>query len=334
MIAVDIMGGDFAPKAPLRGALAVARKKIPLFLFGPKEVLVQHLNAEDADWADLPISIMDAPDVIGMQEDPLRVIRKKRHSSLVEAMVSVGKGKCSAVVSAGNSGALLAAAIFFLGRSKGVRRPAIAGFLPARKQDIFCLDLGANVNCKSAHLVGFAELGIAYLSRAKGIAHPTVGLLSNGSEPSKGSSAVKKAYSMLRKRADMTFVGNVEPADVVNNFADIVVCDGFAGNILLKSFETVGSYLCDLFSQELARRSEKDGQDFLAQVRSRVDWTKRGGALLLGVNGTVVVAHGRSDETAMENAIMFAWQAAKKQGIITSISSHEQQVVQKNIQVV
>lgn len=289
VVALDAMGGDFAPLMPLRGALRAARNNVAIQLYGPRDALCEQLNELDANWQQYPITLHDAPDTISMEEHPARAVMSKTNSSLVQAVMSLKDGAAAAVVSAGNSGALMVAALLKLGCVPGTERPAIAGFLPTKHGSVLCLDLGANADCKPQYLLEFATLGVAHLQQVCGIERPRVGLLSNGAEPLKGSLLVKAAYELLAS-SDLHFIGNVEPAALIEHTADVVVCDGFSGNILLKSFEAAAS----LFGSATANQA------------AHAVFEAQGGALLLGVKGTVVVAHGCADDVAIEKAIRLA----------------------------
>lgn len=296
MVAVDVMGGDHAPDAVLQGALAAAKNSVPVALFGPQALISDWLCKHEPLWERLAITIVDAPECVAMDEDPVSAVRKKSRSSLVQAVASVAGGQSSIALSAGNSGALMAAAALIIGRSPGVERPAIAGLLPtSTKNNVLVLDLGANTECRASHLQTFAHLGSDYLQRVFGIQSPRIGLLSNGHEAGKGSQLVKEVYTLLQ--ADrLNFIGNVEPGDVFAHRADVVVCDGFSGNVLLKTMEAIA----DLIAHSL-------GSDHAAMIDQRFTHKKMHGALLLGVNRPVIVCHGNADAQAIEQAIQFAW---------------------------
>jgi phosphate acyltransferase len=319
MVAVDVMGGDFAPGAILGGALCAARSGTSVGLFGPQDLIVQYLNKNDENWSSLPISIFNSTQIIAMGEEPVKAISQKKQSSLVLAVEAVKDKRCCAVVSAGNSGALMVAATFILGRKKGIERPAIAGFLSSMKGSALCLDLGANADCKPSYLEQFAHLGCEYLIKNHNIKNPKVGLLSNGSEPSKGSKLIKDTYDLLLK-SKLNFIGNLEPKNVFLYKADVIVCDGFSGNILLKAFECSTSIFKKWFKDDLDEVNffskiiiAKWGRRFLTKVFKKSDWAQKGGALLLGVNGSVVVCHGCSNALAIENAIKFAQKTSNKE---------------------
>jgi len=284
MIAIDAMGGDFAPDAVLEGVVSCAKSsKIKICLFGPRGDLEKKLAKLDSAWEKLQISIIDAPEIIEMGEEPVRAVKKKRNSSLVKAVELVASGQCKAIVSAGNSGAVMIASLLLIGRKKGVERPALIGFVPAIEKPVLCLDLGANADCKAEHLYQFAHMGVEYAKETLGAQNPSVGLLSNGEEPKKGSLVTKGAFSMLEK-SGLNFIGNVEPCHVLQNKADIVVSDGFSGNIMLKTLEAVASLM-------LKNKCRLDDQ---------------GGALLLGVKKTVIIVHGSALPDNIERAIKHA----------------------------
>ena len=293
MIAVDALGGDFAPDVVLRGVVnSVRSHAIGVCVCGPEHDLKSRLNSIDAQWRAYPIRIVDAPDHITMDDDPITSVRTKERSSLVVAVSLVANGTCSAVVSAGNSGAIMVAATLIVGRQDGIDRPAIAGFMPAMHGPVVALDLGANTECKPQHLLQFARLGVEQAERVLGKKKPRIGLLSNGTEASKGSILVKQTHALFKK-SNINFVGNIEPYDLVLNMVDVVVCDGFTGNILLKTFEAVVG-LCDGMLG-----SEKKLQRALGLDR----W---GGAVLVGVKKPVIVAHGSASVGEVERAIVCA----------------------------
>jgi len=298
MIAIDVMGGDQAPGVVLEGAVSAAKKSIPITLFGPARLINDWLAINEPLWTQYPIAIADSNDVIAMDEEPVLAVRKKTSSSLVRAVASVAGGQSSAVLSAGNSGAFMIASTLVLGRQEGIERPAIAGFLPTTHGNVLALDLGANTECRAYHLVQFAQMGSEYLNRTMGVNNPTIALLSNGHEEGKGSQLVKEAYGLL-KQSSLNFVGNAEPYDVFEHKVDIVVCDGFSGNILLKTLEAV----CSLIEHKLG--------DVANSFTAQLGYKKIGGAMLLGVKGQVVVCHGNSDAQTLENAITFAWSNCK-----------------------
>ena len=311
MIAVDALGGDFAPTEVIKGALQAARKGVPIILFGPHARVEQELMSLDAAWKAHAISIVDSPEEIAMGEHPVKAVRAKINSSLVKAVASCSAGQTKAVVSAGNSGALMAAATFILGRQEGVERPAIAGWLPSKKGKVFALDLGATVDCKPSYLFQFAQLGVSYLHSVSGIDQPRVALLSNGEERSKGSQVGREAFSLL-EQSSLNFIGNIEPAALIEHKADVVVTDGFAGNILLKTMEATAVMLGELFSSTVQENQEiapQVKQQVIQAISLEAKALLTGRALLLGVNGTVIVLHGNAKADAVEHGIHMAWRS-------------------------
>jgi glycerol-3-phosphate acyltransferase PlsX len=322
-IAVDAMGGDHAPTEIVRGALrAFSELGIAVTLVGRREVVEAELRDATPTVPD-GITIVDAREVIEMNEHPANAVRAKRDSSLVSSCALVAGGQAGAVVSAGNSGAMLAAALFTIKRIAGIARPAIGASFPSDAGQTFILDVGANTDCKPEWLAQFAIMGDVYARTMLGIARPRVGLLSNGEESEKGSELVQAAHPLIAA-LPIQFVGNVEGKDVFRGGCDVVVTDGFTGNVVLKVAEGIGEFLFASIARE-ARKSlgGKLGgallRPKLRPLRDRIDYRKTGGALLLGVAGEVVIAHGRSDAEATMNAIRVAARAAE-QGVSNVIA--------------
>jgi len=326
MIAVDGMGGDFAPHAIIQGVLQVAQEGIPILLCGPEKKLVRYLTEQCEDWEACGIQVCHAPDVIGMAEEPVIAVRKKTKSSLVRAVQVVAEGRAQAVVSSGNSGALMAAAFFLLGRQEGIERPAIAGLLPTLKGSIIALDLGANVDCRSHYLYQFAHMGVAYAQKLFSLPSPRVALLSNGAERGKGSQLIKQAANLLEE-SSLNFVGNVEPIDVVNHCCDVVVSDGFAGNVLLKTMEATVYMVKHALAHEFSgggilrgEAKEKSPQVLndavetaLENIDQRFGEKAHSGARLLGVNGIVIVGHGNAQASAVVRSLRKAWNVVQSE---------------------
>jgi glycerol-3-phosphate acyltransferase PlsX len=318
-VAVDAMGGDNAPAEIVRGALRAATElHIPVLLVGRRELLESELarieGPETVSRARL--TIVDAREVVEMDDHPANAVRAKRDSSVVRSCALVAEGRARAAVSAGNSGAVLAAALFTVKRIPGIARPAIGALLPSSRTPTFLLDVGANTDCKPEWLVQFAVMGTVYARAMMGVASPRVGLLSNGEEPGKGSQLVQETHPLL-EASSVTFTGNVESKELFTGACDVAVCDGFVGNIALKTAEGVGEYLFATLREEaMSSFSAKLGGQLLKArmraVRDRVDYRHTGGALLLGVAGEVVIAHGRSDALAVMNAIRVASDAARR----------------------
>jgi phosphate acyltransferase len=317
-VAVDAMGGDNAPAEIVRGALRAATElHIPVLLVGRRELLETELARIEGPEtvARARLTIVDARAVVEMDEHPANAVRAKRDSSVVRTCALVAEGKARAAVSAGNSGAVLAAALFTVKRIPGIARPAIGALLPSLGAPTFLLDVGANTDCKPDWLVQFAVMGTVYARTMMGVPSPRIGLLSNGEEPGKGSQLVQETYPLL-EAAPVQFTGNVESKDLFTGACDVAVCDGFVGNIALKTAEGAGEYLFATLREEaMSSFSAKLGGQLLRPrlraVRDRVDYRHTGGALLLGVAGEVVIAHGRSDALAVMNAIRVASDAAR-----------------------
>lgn len=319
MIAVDAMGGDYAPQEAVKGALAAAKKGIPLILFGNQEKIISLLTNYCPRWRALPIELVHCSDTIGMDEDPIKGVLRKKNSSIVQAMRSVLSGKAQAFVSAGNSGAVVTAASIIIGRVKGVLRPAIGSFVPSNSGSFFCLDLGANPDSKPEHLVQFAYMGDAYVRLVKQIVQPTIALLSNGHEPCKGSLLVKNTFELLEKTS-LNFMGNIESRDILSTRVDVVITDGFTGNVLLKSIQGTASAVIDWIKDEASKSLLLKVLLFfswflLSRVKKRIDYSRTGGALLLGVKQPVVIAHGSSKAQAITQAIVFAHQTVEQKTI-------------------
>jgi len=321
VIAVDAMGGDHAPRAIIEGALqAVKELAIPVRLVGPARQIRRVLGLFRA----LPdgLEVVEAPEVVGMAEAPSVVLRSKRQSSLTICARLVREGQASAMVTAGNTGAAWLAARSALGMIEGVERPALAALLPRVDGHTLLLDVGANVECKPLHLVQFAVMGSFYAEAVLGVHDPRVGLMSVGEEEGKGGRRVREQYRMLAATG-VRFVGNVEGRDVFTGEVDVVVCDGFTGNVILKTAEGLGELVIGALKEE-ARQSPVYGAGLLMakgaflSLRQKVDYTEYGGAPLLGVNGACLIAHGRSSARAIRNAIRFAASYASS-GVIERI---------------
>ncbi|MCR4399548.1 MAG: phosphate acyltransferase PlsX [Syntrophomonadaceae bacterium] len=294
-IAVDAMGGDFAPAEVVRGALQAARSLgVHVVLVGDESRVRAELDA--GGFADEPVTVVHCTQVVEMNEHPALALRRKKDASIAVATGLVREGKADAVVSCGSTGAQMAAAVFILGLFPGIERPAIAANLPMGEGCGVLLDVGANVDCKARQLVQFALMGSAYANALTGVAAPRVALLSNGEEESKGSQAVVEAHARLRAMPGVNFVGNVEGRELFSGSADVIVCDGFVGNIVLKTVEGLAAMVMGALASRLGA----------AEVRSllaAMDYNRVGGAPLLGVEGVSVVCHGSSRAEAVANGI-------------------------------
>lgn len=339
-IAIDAMGGDYAPRAIVEGALWAAQEYgVGLELVGKQDEIQAELDRIkvagciysdcgtkghkrrikiDLDTIDYTIS--HAADVIGMGEAVGQSIRKKKDSSIVASVRAVAEGRCEAVVSAGSTGAAMAASLFGLGRIHGVTRPAIAVTLPTMQKPVVLIDGGANSDCTAEMLAQFSEMGHVYARDVVGVDNPKVGILSIGEEEGKGNALVKETYPLLKdlhEQGRIDFVGNIEGKELFINKADVVVCDGFAGNVALKVTEGTASMLLKMISTEF--KSDFVGcliglmaKPFLRRILKRTNWEDFGGMLLLGVKGISVIAHGRSSSYAMKNAVRAAVRVLNK----------------------
>ena len=317
-IAVDASGGEFAPHEIVKGAIKAAQEyNADIILVGKKSVLHvlagRHLNK-------LNISIVNASQTIGFHEHPVEALRKKPRSSIAIGIKLLKEGKASAFVSAGNTGAVLAAAFFGLGKIEGVERPALVSVIKLVPQSpVLMIDAGANADCRPSHLVQFARLANIYAQHILGIKSPKIGLLSNGEEEAKGNRLTKETHQLLKEQADLNFIGNVEGHDLSTRAADVIVTDGFTGNIVLKTVEGLGDSLLKLRQIGHAFNSAYHlrGRALLADVGlgslvKGMDYREYGGACLLGVKGNVIVSHGRSQAIAIKNAIGLAGRTAEQ----------------------
>lgn len=312
-VALDAMGGDEAPAVVVQGALEVVQSLgSPVFLVGPAKQIRNELGRFRA----LPsgLEIVDAPDVVSMEDSPTVVLRGKRRSSLTVCAELVRDGQAVAMVTAGNTGAAWVAAKTVLGMIEGVERPALAANLPRLDGSTLVLDVGANVDCRPRHLLQFAVMGSLYAEKVLGIDDPRVGLMSMGEEEGKGGRRTREIHAVL-EGAGVNFVGNVEGRHVFTGEVDVIVCDGFTGNVVLKVSEGLGEMILTALSEE-AKRSAVHGIGLLmakgafVNLRRKVDYAEYGGAPLLGVNGACLIGHGRSTAKAIRNAVKVAAQYA------------------------
>lgn len=314
-VAVDAMGGDFAPRAPVAGAL-LALAELPaehtIQLVGQTRVIEATLDdllgGEFASHAEhrARVSVVEAPDVITMSDKPTVAIRGKAKSSMVVGLRRQAEGQADAFVSAGNTGAQMAASWLILKGHPGLKRPAIGTILPTTHKPLVMLDSGANVDCSAEELVQFARLGAVYAEDVLGRPEPAVGLLSIGEEPEKGNAAVQEAHQLLRAERGLAFLGNVEGRDIPGGRCDrgpidVVVCDGFVGNVVLKFYEALAPTLMGVFARALGAEREA-----LAEAFKELDYSEYGGAPLLGVRGVSIISHGKSSPRAIKNAVKVA----------------------------
>lgn len=314
-VAVDAMGGDNAPVVEVEGSVAAAREfGIAVTLVGDRPRLESELALRDTKGLDL--QIVHASEVVGMHDSASDAVRKKKDSSIRVAFDCVKRGEAAAVVSAGNSGATMAAGMFVLKRLRGIDRPAIAQIFPTLTGTSLVLDVGGNVDCKPVHLLQFAIVGEVYARHVMGIERPRVGLLSNGEEESKGNELTRETALLLR---DMPFnyVGYVEGRDIFNGRADVIVCDGFVGNVVLKVSEGLAEAVGTMLRAEI-RRSPLSMLGFFlsksafASFKKKIDYAEYGGAPLLGIDGVGMICHGGSNAKAIKNAVRFAHEYARK----------------------
>ncbi|OCC15917.1 Phosphate:acyl-ACP acyltransferase PlsX [Dissulfuribacter thermophilus] len=307
-VAVDAMGGDHGPQVLVEGAILAAKEfGVESILVGDEAILRKAL--EESGEQGLPIGIKHASQVVEMDEAPSEALRKKKNSTIKVAFELVKEGNASSVVSAGNSGATMASALVTLGRIKGVR-PAIATVMPTLKEPVVMIDVGANVDCKPIHLYQFAVMGNVFAREHLKKPNPRIGLLSIGEEDTKGNVQVKKAYDMLVE-SGLNFVGNVEGREVFKGDVDVIVCDGFVGNICLKLSEGLAESILQMLKQEIegslvASMGYALAKKAFKKFRKKVDYAEYGGAPLLGINGIAIICHGRSKARAIKNAIKVA----------------------------
>jgi glycerol-3-phosphate acyltransferase PlsX len=315
-IAVDAMGGDYAPQEVVRGCLTVAREMpfVDITLVGDEQRVSAELRG-----VPLPsnLHLRHAPQVIEMGESPVQGVKRKRDASIVVCARMVQEGEADAFFSAGNSGAAMAVAALQIGRIPGIDRPAIAAAIPSKKGRFVLIDAGANVDCDPSHLLEFAIMGSVYAQLILGIPSPTVGLLSNGEEEGKGNQVVKTAHKLLRQ-SGLPFVGNIEGKDVFEGKADVVVCDGFVGNVALKIGEGTASFMVSLIEEEVRRNpllvlplSLMKG--VIRRLKQRTDYAEYGGAHLLGVRKVCVIGHGRSHASAIANGVRLTVRSVQEQ---------------------
>jgi glycerol-3-phosphate acyltransferase PlsX len=322
LVALDAMGGDHAPAEIVAGALLARERGIEVALVGSKDVIEAELARRNESASSF--QIVHASEAIGMDESPAQAVRAKRDASINVAMGLVKRGVAGAFVSAGNTGAVMASALMHLGRIQGIERPALGTVAPFSEQGVLVLDVGANADVKPTYMVQFAQMGSVYAERMMGIRNPRVALLNIGGEEGKGSELVQEVYDRL-KHAGVNFIGNIEGGEVHRNVADVVVTDGFTGNVAVKVTEGVADFifrelrsaLTSKLQYKLAAMVLRPG---LAGLRDRMDPGTYGGAPLLGVNGFVFIAHGNSNARSIGNALRRSHDGAQS-GMIDSIRS-------------
>ena len=316
IIAVDAMGGDFGPSVVVPGAIDAARlHDLHVLLVGDTPKVEAELAK--LDLANVHFDIVQADDVVHMNEKPSDILRRKKNASIQVACRLVKDGKADAVVSAGHSGATVACGMFIMGRLPGVERPALAALLPTEKNPVVVLDAGANVDCRPYHLFLLGLMGDAFARDLLGYAAPRVSLLSIGEEEGKGNSQVKEAYELLKLAQNLNFVGNAEGRDIFTGDIDVVVCDGFVGNVVVKMSEGLASALVRMLkrlftSGFLPALGGMLAKGAFKKFATTIDYAEYGGAPLLGLQGLAIVCHGRSSARAMQNAIKMAGTFVRK----------------------
>ena len=322
IIVVDAMGGDNAPNEVVIGALTAAKNDpdVTIILTGDKTTIENILPSSPPS----NIEIVHTTEVVEMCEAPGSAIRNKKDSSISVGMRLVRDGKADAIVSAGNSGAMMAGATLILKTRKGIDRPAIATYLPSKTGKVILLDAGATADCKPENLLQFGYLGAEYAKVALQKEHPRVGLLSIGEEPEKGNELTKGAHQLLKDAEDLNFIGNIEPKEMVRGEADVIVCDGFVGNLMLKASEGIAELIMHYVKKEITTGFFNKICAFflkgaLSNAKNILNYEEYGAALLVGVNGIVLIGHGRSNSRAIESAIYSAKQAAS----MLTLDKHE-----------
>jgi glycerol-3-phosphate acyltransferase PlsX len=317
-IAVDIMGGDYAPEAIIHGGVEAARNgkgNYEVVFVGDESVILPYLSRHFRS-QELPITIVNATQKVEMGESPLEALKKKPDASIAVAMELHNRGEVDAVVSAGHSGAALSAAMLRLGRITGVKRPAIGSLVPTGQGVTFLVDVGANIDCKPLHIFQFAIMGRIYMKYVYDQAEPRIGLLNIGEEASKGTEVVREAHRLLQQ-SSLNFVGNKEGRDVMSGTADVLVCDGFTGNVVLKFAESFNGVYSKNLKRKIGKKIFSNLGAFLLKptfdrLRRIYDYEEYGGAPLLGINGTCIICHGSSTPKAIKHAVSEAARMIKQ----------------------
>jgi phosphate acyltransferase len=318
-IALDAMGGDFAPVNEIQGAIKFFENRKPdcnceIVLIGQEDKIKTAMSRYDC--SKLKYSIVNAEEVVTMSDDPTTILKKKKESSLYKGLVLHNQGYVDAFVSAGNTGAILSASTILLGRINGVSRPTIGTFFPTNnKYPSFVLDVGANIDCKPRYLYEFAVMGSIYVNQILGLENPRIGLLNIGEESTKGTEILQQTYQML-KNSNLNFVGNIEGNDILPGKVDVIVCDGFTGNVIIKYTEGVFSMLKNKIKALSKKNIFNKIQFILAlpgikNIFRDFDYQKYGGLPVLGVNGVVIIGHGKSSPKAIQNMILRAYECVK-----------------------
>jgi len=320
-LVLDAMGGDFGPAPNIEAAIDFAREfGHEIVLVGKQEVLRPLLNQHST--ANLHLPIVHASEVIEMGEHPAQAVKAKKDASMNVGMRMVRDGEADGFVTMGNSGGALASALFTLGRIRGIQRPAISTVFPTTKGWVFVLDVGANADCRPEYLLQFGLMGSIYSERVLNVRKPRVAIISNGEEEGKGNELTQQAYALL-KQAPINFIGNAEGRDLPEGMADVYVTDGFTGNVIIKLSEGIGSFIKGMLREEITRDTKgKVGglliRDALKRISKRTDYEEIGGAPLLGVDGVVIIGHGRSNARAIRCALLRAAECVER-GVVDAI---------------
>lgn len=305
IIAVDAMGGDNAPEVVVHGALQACEElKCNIILVGDSVAISPHLENSIKQER---VEVYHCSEVVDMDESPMKAYKNKKDSSIRVAFELLKSGKADAVVSAGNSGATVVAGILASGKLEGVERPALASILPGKDGEVIIIDVGGNVDCRPVHLYQFGVMAEAFAVSCLGMERPKIGLLNIGEEPGKGNDLVKSAYDMFNN-SPLNFYGNIEGQDILSGKVQIVVCDGFIGNIVLKYSEGLAESIADRFISEIKEKAiDISDRNFLKEFGKSLDYAQYGGAPVLGINGVCIVCHGHSSDKAIKNAIRVAY---------------------------
>jgi len=306
-IAVDGMGGDNSPRIVVEGSIQALKEfeDLQIIITGKQNEINKELSKYEYD--KNKITVVNATEVIDTNDHPVMAIRRKKDSSLVKALNLVKNNEADAIISAGSTGAFMAGSLFIVGRINGIDRPALAPIMPGKNGKFMVVDCGANVDCKPNNLVQFAHMGKIYFENVLGVKNPSIGLVNIGVEEEKGNELTKATYKLLKNEA-INFVGNIEPRDVPSGNTDIVVCDGFVGNTILKMYEGVSSSIFDVLKSEImsSTRTKIGGlllKPIFKEFKTKFDYKEYGGAAFIGVKGICIKAHGSSDGKALKNAI-------------------------------
>ncbi len=320
-IAIDVMGGDNAPDSTIEGSLESIREiNADIILVGKEKIIKNKIEKNRQDLHK--INIVNADDIITNDDKPVQAIRKKKNASMAIGFELLKNGEVDALISAGNTGALLAGGLLKVGRIQGIDRPALAPIYPTKNGISLLIDAGANADCKAKNLVEFGIMGTLYLERVIGINNPRVGLVNIGTEEGKGNKLTIEAYELL-KQSSLNFIGNVEARSLTEGIVDVIVCDGFVGNVILKSTEGVAMSLTSMLKEQLTKNLIRKVatmllKDGLKDFKSKLDYTEYGGAPLLGIKKAVIKAHGSSNSKAIKNAIKYG-EIFVKNNVIESI---------------